>query len=125
MQYEAETPTEYVEKLENDWRKEKLQQVREIIKTHGPDLNEGIEYKMLSFGNDEKNIFYLNAQRVYVSLYVGDINKVKNAQELLKDFDIGKGCIRIKKSVEIPETDLEEFIKRTIEVWRTGGDTDC
>jgi uncharacterized protein YdhG (YjbR/CyaY superfamily) len=125
MQYEAETPTEYVEKLENDWRKEKLQQVREIIKTQGPNLNESIEYKMLSFGNNEKNVFHLNAQRAYVSLYVGNINKVKDAQELLKDFDKGKGCIRIKKKVEIPETGLEEFIKRAIEVWRTGGDTDC
>lgn len=125
MQYEAKTPSEYLLNLDNDWRKKKLQTVREIIKKHGPDLIEGIEYKMLSYSNNEKTIFNLNAQRAYVSLYVGTINKVDNAQELLKDFDKGKGCIRIKMKVDIQETGLEEFIRRTIELWKKGGNTDC
>ena len=125
MQYEVKTPREYLDKLENDWRKKKLLTVREMIKKHGPDLIEGIEYKMLSFKSNKKTIFNLNAQRAYVSLYVGTINKVDNAQELLKGFDKGKGCIRIKKKVEIQETGLEEFIKRTIELWEKGGNTDC
>ena len=125
MQYEVKTPSEYLEKLEKDWRKDKLEQVREIIKKHGPDLKEGIEYKMLSYGNNGKTIFNLNAQRAYVSLYVGTINKVENADELLKYFDTGKGCIRIKKKIEIQNTGLEKFIKRTIELWKKGGDTDC
>ena len=125
MQYEAKTPREYLESLENDWRKEKLENIRQLIKKHGPDLNEGIEYKMLSFGSNKKKVFHLNAQRAYVSLYVGTINKVDNAEELLKEFDIGKGCIRIKKKVEIQETGLEEFIIRTIELWEKGGNTEC
>ena len=125
MQYEAKTPGEYLEKLDSDWRKEKLEQVREIIKKHGPHLNEGMEYKMLSFGNGEKNIFHLNAQQAYVSLYVGNIEKVENARELLKGFDMGKGCIRIKKKVNISESGLEDFIKRTVDLWKKGGNTDC
>jgi uncharacterized protein YdhG (YjbR/CyaY superfamily) len=125
MQYEVKTPSEYLERLDNDWRKEKLIQVRELIKKHDPDLDESIQYKMLSYSKNGKSIFNLNAQRAYVSLYVGTINKVDDAQELLKDFDTGKGCIRIKKKFEIQETGLEEFIKRTIELWKKGGDTDC
>ena len=125
MQYEVKTPSEYLEQLENDWRKEKLMQVQNMIKKNAPDLVEHIEYKMLSYAKNGKSIFHLNAQRAYVSLYVGSINKVDNAQELLKDFDIGKGCIRIKKKVSIPDTCLEVFIKRTIEVWEKGGNTDC
>lgn len=125
MQYEVKTPSQYLENLDNDWRQERLKQVREMIKKHGPDLNEGIEYKMLSYDLNGKSIFNLNAQRAYVSLYVGTINKVKDAQELLSVFDTGKGCIRIKKKVEIQETGLEEFIKRTIELWKKGGNTDC
>ena len=125
MQYEVKTPSEYLEQLENDWRTEKLMQVREMIKKNGPDLTERIEYKMLSYAKNGKSIFNLNAQRAYVSLYVGTINKVADAQELLKDFDTGKGCIRIKKKVTVPETGLEEFIIRTIEIWEKGGDTDC
>nr|WP_299384161.1 DUF1801 domain-containing protein [Allomuricauda sp.] len=125
MQYEAKTPSEYLEKLDNDWRKDTLEQVREMIKKQGPHLSEGIEYKMLSYGNNEKSIFHLNAQQAYVSLYVGNIDKVENARELLKDFDKGKGCIRIKKKVNISESSLEEFIKQTVELWEEGGNTDC
>ena len=125
MQYEVKTPSEYLEQLENDWRTEKLMQVREMIKKNGPDLTERIEYKMLSYAKNGKSIFNLNAQRAYVSLYVGTINKVADAQELLKDFDTGKGCIRIKKKVTVLETGLEEFIRRTIEIWEKGGNTDC
>ena len=36
MQYEVKTPSEYLEQLENDWRKEKLMQVREMIKKKRP-----------------------------------------------------------------------------------------
>jgi uncharacterized protein YdhG (YjbR/CyaY superfamily) len=125
MQYEAKTPGEYFEKLENDWRKDKLIQVRELLKKHGPDLEEGIEYKMLSYGKSEKSIFHLNAQSAYVSLYVGSIHKVEGAQELLKAFDTGKGCIRIKKKVEIQKTGLEEFISIAIEFWKKGGSILC
>ena len=125
MQYEVKTPSEYLERLDIDWRREKLIQVRELIKKHDPDLDEGIQYKMLSYSKNGKSIFNLNAQKAYVSLYVGTIHKVDDAQELLKDFDTGKGCIRIKKKSEIQETGLEEFIQRTIELWKKGGDTDC
>ena len=125
MQYEAKTPSEFLEKLERDWRKDKLEQVREMILKHGAALREGIEYKMLAYGNNKKNIFHLTAQRAYVSLYVGNISKVDNAQTLLKDFDQGKGCIRIKKKIKITDTDLDKFIKRTIALWEVGGNTDC
>jgi len=125
MQYEAKTASEYLEKLEAGWRKDKLEQIREMILEQGPHLKEGIEYKMLCYGYDDKSIFHLNAQQAYVSLYVGDIDKVESARELLKDFDKGKGCIRIKKNVNISETGLHEFIKQTVSVWQKGGNTDC
>ncbi len=125
MQYDVKTPVEYLEQLESDWRKHKLEEIREIIQKHAPDLKESIEYKMLSYGKSGTSVFHLNAQSAYVSLYVGNIDNVENAQEILKDFDRGKGCIRVKKSVSIPETGLEEFIKQTVELWKKGGNTDC
>lgn len=125
MQYDAKSPEDYLEQLDEDWRKEKLGQVREIILKQKPQLNEDMEYKMLCYGYGEKNIFHLNAQRNYVSLYVGTINKVENASDLLEKFSTGKGCIRIKKSVNISETGLEAFIKKTLKLWAEGGDTDC
>lgn len=46
MQYEAKSTKEYLESLENDWRKYKLEEVRSIIKLKEPDLEEGIEYNI-------------------------------------------------------------------------------
>ncbi len=125
MQYDVISPNEYIEALDNDWRKETLNAVRKMILSHDLILEEGIEYKMLCYRLDGHSIFHLNAQKAYVSLYVGDIGKVHQSNELLKPFDTGKGCIRIKKSVNLEDTALNEFIIRTIDIWRKGGETDC
>lgn len=125
MQYEVNTPNEYFELLEEDWRKERLLLVRQYILEHGPELKEGIQYKMLCYGDESSPLFNLNAQKAYVSLYVGTIEKIEGAKELLEGFDFGKGCIRIKKSVDLENSGLETFIKKTIEHWRAGEDTGC
>ncbi len=125
MQYEANNPKEYFQLLEDDWRKEKLMEVRKIILEYGPDFEESIQYKMLSYGNESSSLFALNAQKSYVSLYVGTIEKIENASMLLSGFDYGKGCIRIKKSIDIHNTGLDSFIKLTIDKWRSGEDTSC
>ncbi len=125
MQYEANSAGEYLELLEADWRKEKLMEIRRIILEYAPELEESIHYKMLCYGSEKLKIFYLNAQKSYVSLYVGSIEKVVDADVLLAKLDYGKGCIRIKKSIDIHNTGIEEFIKQTIDMWRAGGDTSC
>ncbi|MDH3709050.1 MAG: DUF1801 domain-containing protein [Cyclobacteriaceae bacterium] len=125
MQYDVKSPSEYLEKLENDWRKDKLMEVREMIKSQGPELTEGIQYKMLSYEYADKTVFSLNAQQAYVSLYVGNVDKVEDSRNWLKEFNIGKGCIRIKKSIDLQQSNLERFIAKTIEIWRKGGETDC
>ena len=125
MLYDAKTPEEYLEVLEDDWRKEKLSEVRALIKKNGPGWVEGIDYKMLSYKYKGNIIFCLNAQKDYVSFYVGDIDKVENGRRLLKEFNMGKGCIRIKKSLDLHSSNLGEFITNTVDVWEKGGETDC
>lgn len=125
MQYDAKTPEEYMELLEPDWRKDRVEELRALIKKLCPDLVEGIEYKVLSYGKDSKNIFHINAQKAYVSLYVGNIDKVENARDLLQEFNMGKGCIRIKKSITLSETKIDVFIEQVRDLWNKGGDTDC
>jgi uncharacterized protein YdhG (YjbR/CyaY superfamily) len=125
MQYDVKTPSEYLNKIENDWRKDKLIEVREMIRKNGPELTEGIEYKMLSYQYNHKTIFSLNAQLAYVSLYVGTVDKIEHVREWLQEFNIGKGCIRIKKSIDLRDSNLDKFIAKTIEIWREGGETDC
>jgi len=125
MQYDVNTPKEYLEALDDDWRKEKLLTVRQFILKNAPELEEGIQYKMLCYGTESLKLFHLNAQKSYVSLYVGNIEKIENAKEFLTGLDYGKGCIRIKKSVDLDNSGLEAFVKKTIEAWRAGSDTSC
>lgn len=125
MQYDAENYEEYIEMLEEDWRKEKLLAIRQMILEYDPELEEVIHYKMLNYGKDDHYIFALNAQKHYVSLYVGTIDKVENAETLLADYNYGKGCIRVKKTIKMEDTGLEQFIHKTIDMWRAGEDTDC
>jgi uncharacterized protein YdhG (YjbR/CyaY superfamily) len=125
MQYDADSPLQYLDALEEDWRKETLMKLREMIQSVDPELKEGVEYKMLSFGNDESNLFHLNAQKAYVSLYVGNISKIDNSGELLDGLSTGKGCIRFSKSVEPADTRIDEFIERAVQIWKEGGDTSC
>lgn len=125
LQYDAKNSEEYLEMLEDDWRKEKLLAIRQMILTYAPELEEVIRYKMLNYGKDDHYIFALNAQKHYVSLYVGTIEKISNAETLLAGYNYGKGCIRIKKSIKIEETGLEQFIHKTVDMWRAGEDTAC
>lgn len=74
---------------------------------------------------NQNSLFHLNAQKNYVSLYVGNMDKIDGSRQLLKAFDMGKGCIRVKKSVEIKETGLNVFIAKTIQYLRKGGNTGC
>ena len=125
MLYDVATPEEYIAALDEDWRKEKLLVIRQMIKDAAPDVVEGIKYKMLSYA-DEKGVFLqLNAQKGYVSLYVGNASKVDPEGELLKGLNVGKGCVRLSKSVKPENTRIEEFIGRSIQMWKTGQDIDC
>ena len=125
MQYEASNPKEYLAAIDDDWRKEKLLEIRSLIQKVAPNLTEGIRYKMLSYADERDVIFQLNAQKNYVSFYVGDSKKIDPSGELLKGLDIGKGCIRFKKSVEISETKFNTFLDKCIELRSKNVDFDC
>ncbi len=126
MQYDVKTPAEYMAVLEDDWRREKVVEIREIIQQIAPDIVEGINYKMLSYGDGTDNVvFHLNAQRGYVSFYVGDTKKIDPTGELLEGINCGKGCLRFKKTQAIKDTRLDEFIAKTVELWRAGEDVAC
>ena len=117
---------EFLNNLKNDWRKEKLLEVRELVLCHS-QLSEGMNYGMLSYGdgNEDEPLFHLNAQKNYVSLYVGDISKIDPDNDILKGLSLGKGCIRISKTKNISETGLKEFIDKTVDLWLNGKDTNC
>ena len=41
MQYDVKTPADYIDLLEDDWRREKLERLRALIKLKAPDFVEG------------------------------------------------------------------------------------
>ena len=124
MQYDVEKPEDYLSALEKDWRKELLLEIRSILLGSG-ELSESISYKMLGYSDDEGTLFHLNAQKNYVALYLGDINKVDPSGELLKGIDCGKGCVRFKKSTKIGDTKVADFISLAITKWKNGEDVVC
>jgi len=121
----SKTPREYLKKLDHDWRRTTLLDIRTIILRQAPKLDERMHYKMLGYGIDDDYVFHLNAQKAYVSLYVGDAWKIDPAGELLGGLSVGKGCIRFGKAVNVSHTRIDEFIARTVRLWSEGDSIDC
>ena len=125
MQYDAPNPAQYIEALADDWRKTSLLELRQLIESIAPDLQEGIHYKMLSYSDDDKVLFHLNAQKHYVSLYVGDAEKIDPNKQWLTGLDVGKGCIRFKKSNSVSDSKIDQFISHAIVLHQQGHNFDC
>jgi uncharacterized protein YdhG (YjbR/CyaY superfamily) len=101
-----------------------LKELRALIKKHGPELKEEIKYGCLSYGFNGGG-FELNAQKNSVNFYVGTAKKIDPDGILLAGLDVGKGCIRFKKTVAVSETRIEEFIKKAMGMLRKGEDFGC
>ena len=125
MQYDVSSPSEYIKSLDADWRKEKLQELRDIILQQDSAIQETINYKMLCFKLNDSALFHLNAQKGYVSLYCGDTKKIDPEGDLLAGLRIGKGCIRFTKTNDISKTRIEEFIKQAVSLVKEGKDIAC
>lgn len=125
MLYDAATPDQYIEQLDDDWRKETVQALRSLIKHKAPDLIERIHYKMLGYGTEQDTFLHLNAQKNYVSLYVGNASKIDSDGSLLEGLSIGKGCVRFRKSTPVHKTRIGEFLERMIEMRNQGEDVAC
>jgi uncharacterized protein YdhG (YjbR/CyaY superfamily) len=125
MQYDAKTPAEYLKMLDDDWRKEKLLAFRKLLKTYAPELEESVQWKVLSYADSKGGLFALNAQKNYVSFYVGDAKKIDPDGSLLAGLNVGKGCIRFTKSKQLEDTRIAEFIAKAMAMRRRGEDFGC
>lgn len=125
MQYEAKTPKEYLEVLEDDWRRHSLQALREVILQEAPELSEQMNYEMLGFRDDEGFVFHLNAQKHYVSFYVGNIAAIDSTGKLLKGLNTGKSCIRFSKTKVVDSPNIRQFITQAMHLRKQGIRFDC
>lgn len=124
MQYDATTPSEYLSALNDDWRHEKLLQLRDILQKIAPDLKEGIEYKMLNYADAKGSIFHLNAQKHHVGLYVGNASKIDKDGDLLEGLDVEKAA-SVSKSTVVDESRIGKFVERTLKMRACGADIGC
>lgn len=125
VQSAASTPAEYIALLDEDWRKPTLLALRDLILKHAPAWDEGMAYKMLAYRAGAEVVMCLNAQKKYVSLYVGNAHKIDTDGSLLQGLDVGKGCIRFKRGVSVDDTEIEPFIARAVTLQRDGVDIGC
>ena len=125
MQYDVSSPHEYLNSLPEDWRKETLEELRALILEQSSELEECINYKMLCYRLSGNAVLHLNAQKGYVSLYVGNIEKIDPEKAMLDGLNIGKGCIRFSKSKRVGATRIDEFIAKSVELAEMGMDLDC
>ena len=125
MIHKANSPSEYLDVIDPDWRKETLLEIRSQILSHS-DIAEVMNYGMLGYKvKNHETFMHLNAQKGYVSIYVGNIDKVPGADDLLAGYNRGKGCLRLTKTKSPKDTPVVEFIRRAITYYRSGGEMDC
>ncbi len=125
MQYDVNTPAEYLKALDLDWRKDKLLELRSIILKQDADIEESINYKMLCYRLNGAELLHLNAQKGTVSLYCGNIEKVDPDGVLLNGLNLGKGCIRLSKTKDVVESGVAAFIARAVRLRKDGMDLSC
>jgi uncharacterized protein YdhG (YjbR/CyaY superfamily) len=125
MQYDVNSVNDYLDALESDWRKEKLLQVRTLLMECFPELEEGINYKMLCYRFNDEPVFHLNAQQKFIGFYVGDIQKIDPTNQIGEHFNVGKGCVRISKTKQVVEGPFKTFVLNATAHVKSGKDHSC
>ncbi len=126
----AKTPDEYINLIEDPERKSEIIKLDNLIRSVVPKYKPYILSGMLAYGSyhykgksgseGDWMIIGLASQKNYISIYVcateGKEYLAERYKSKLPKADIGKSCIRIKKSSDIDLEVLRELIKKASEV---------
>ena len=96
MQYDADTPEEYLKMLDNDWRRERLLAIRDVL-LGVSKIEEGIGHKMLQYRRQGEVFAHLNAQKTYVGVYLGELERIDPGGSIRGKMSCGKSCLRVRK----------------------------
>ncbi|CAL2102613.1 conserved protein of unknown function [Tenacibaculum sp. 190130A14a] len=141
MQYEANTPEEYIAQIPEE-RQAVMEQLRNtILKNLPKGFEEGINYKMIGYyvphsiypdgyhcdTNLPLPFMNIASQKNSINLYHNGIYAKKELLDWFveeypkhsnRKLDMGKSCIRFKKIEEIPFELIAELCKKmTVEEW--------
>ena len=131
---EAKTPDEYIDLILDPERKGEIIKLDKLIMKAVPSLDRFIIAGMIGYGKfhyksksgreGDWSMIALASQKNYISVYVcgtdGDKYVTEDYKSKLPKADIGKSCIRIKRTSDIDLEVLEEVVKKGIEVMRDG-----
>ncbi|MEL7026897.1 MAG: DUF1801 domain-containing protein [Pseudomonadota bacterium] len=123
MQYDVETPDQYLAALDHDWRRVALLTIRQTLKEVAPDWEESIAHKMLCYSDANGAVLHLNAQKAYVALYVGDIDALDPDGSLTAGINRGKTCLRYSKSKDVGDPRIRQLFERIAERRKMGHHT--
>jgi len=123
--YNVATPAEYLKVIDQDWRRDKLLELRALITQLAPSWQEVVSYKMLGYGEPGNPVLHLNAQKGYVGLYVGDVARVDPDGSLLGGIDYGKSCVRFRKKNRVTDPGVKAFLKRYVAMKARGEEFEC
>ncbi|MBT6160279.1 DUF1801 domain-containing protein [Flavobacteriaceae bacterium] len=96
---------------------EKLHQIRDLVHSALPEVEEKISYDMPTFKYQGKILLHFAAQKKHIGLYALPATNVQFATAL-KDYKTGKGSIQIPNDKDLPLAliaDIIQFRKAAIE----------
>lgn len=103
---------EYIDKSSAK-AKDKLIEIRLIVKSISKEIDEGIAYGMPSYKLMGEPLFYFASMKGHIGIYPTP-NPIKVHKNILKDFSTSKGCVRIPYEKKIPISIIKKLIKERV-----------
>ena len=97
-----------------DIRKERLEQLHEMIMGLYPDAEVSMKYKMPTYQVGDGWVAIAN-QKHYLSVYTCGAHHLVLFKEKHPEIKTGKGCINLKPSDLLPIEDLQQVIRHAME----------
>ena len=123
---DAQTPEEYIHRLEEP-RRSDVRELHELILKTAPDLEPHIASGMLAYGRyhyrtksgSDGEWFHLGLASIkrYISLYVmatdpsGSGYLAESYKDRLPNADIGRSCVRFKRPADVDQAALTQLIR--------------
>lgn len=108
MQSKAKTVEGYLAELPEE-RRAVLALLRGLIRKSAPTATEGMEYGMPCYSIGAP-LCAVAAQKGHYSVYVSDATAVNCFRTQLGKLNVGKGCIRFRKTEDVPLDVLSRII---------------
>jgi hypothetical protein len=82
--------------LDDDWRSARLLAIR-VMLLEVPGIVEGIGYGMPQYRVGGEVFAHMNAQKAYVGVYLGELERIDQGAEIRGGMNCGKSCSRVRK----------------------------